>query len=92
MLPVVVGRRQTALHILYYSLQLFAVSLLLLPAARMGPIYVAAALVLGGVLVGHAVRVVRDNGNTAAMALFRYSITYLGLLFAAVAVDQLVRA
>jgi protoheme IX farnesyltransferase len=92
MLPVVRGRRETALHILYYSLQLFAVSLLLLPAARMGPIYLGAAVVLGGVLVGHAVRVVRDNGNAAAMALFRYSITYLGLLFAAVAVDQLVRA
>jgi heme o synthase len=91
MLPVVRGREETARHILYYSLQLFAVTLLLLPAARMGPVYLAAALVLGGVLVGHAVRVLRDPGNRAAMALFRYSITYLGLLFAAVAADALVR-
>ena len=91
MLPVVRGREETARHILYYSLQLVAVSLLLFPAARMGPVYLVAALLLGGVLVGHAVRVLRDTGNRAAMALFRYSITYLGLLFAAVAADALLR-
>jgi heme o synthase len=93
MLPVVRGRRETAQHILYYSLQLFAVSLLLFPAARMGPVYVSTAVVLGLVLVGHAVRVLRerDSGNRAAMALFKYSITYLGLLFAAVAADTLLR-
>ncbi|MGH2683510.1 MAG: heme o synthase [Actinomycetota bacterium] len=91
MLPVVRGRRETGLHILYYSLQLCAVSLLLFPAARMGPLYLGAAVVLGAVLVGHAVRVIRGTSNRAAMALFRYSITYLGLLFAAVAADTLVR-
>jgi protoheme IX farnesyltransferase len=91
MLPVVRGRRETALHILYYSLQLFAVSLLLFPAARMGLVYLGAAVVLGGVLVGHAIRVLRDSGNRAAMGLFKYSITYLGLLFAAVAADTLLR-
>jgi protoheme IX farnesyltransferase len=58
----------------------------------MGPVYLVAATVLGAVLVGYAVRVWRDGGGGAAMAMFRFSITYLGLLFAAVAVDQLVRA
>jgi protoheme IX farnesyltransferase len=91
MLPVVRGRRETALHILYYSLQLFAVSLLLFPAARMGPVYLSAAVVLGAVFIGHAVRVLRDARNRAAMAMFKYSITYLGLLFAAVAADTLLR-
>jgi protoheme IX farnesyltransferase len=91
MLPVVLGRQETARHILYYSLQLVAVSLLLFPAAGMGFLYLAAAVLLGGILVGHAVRVLRDGGNRTAMALFRYSITYLGLLFAAVAADALVR-
>ena len=38
----------------------------------------------------HAVRVVRQGTTRAAMALFHFSITYLGLLFAAVAVDRLV--
>jgi protoheme IX farnesyltransferase len=91
MLPVVRGTRETALHILYYSLQLFAVSLLLFPAARMGPVYLGTAVILGAILVGHAVRVLRDTSNRAAMALFRYSITYLGLLFAAVATDALLQ-
>jgi protoheme IX farnesyltransferase len=84
------GQRTTALHILAYSVLVFAVTLLLVPVARMGAIYVAAALLLGTVLVGHAVRVVRQGGTRAAMSMFRFSITYLGLLFAAVAVDRLV--
>jgi protoheme IX farnesyltransferase len=92
MLPVVQGRRETARHILLYSLLLLSVSLLLFPVARMGTLYLSAAAILGGVFVGYAVRVVRHGGTRPAMSLFRYSITYLGLLFAAVAADQLVRA
>jgi heme o synthase len=92
MLPVLRGSRETALHILLYSILLVAVTLLLVPAGGMGVVYVASALILGAALVGYAVRVWRDGGGRAAMAMFRFSITYLGLLFAAVAVDQLVRA
>jgi protoheme IX farnesyltransferase len=92
MLPVLRGRRETALHILLYSILLVGVTLLLVPAGRMGPVYLVAATVLGAVLVGYAVRVWRGGGSRTAMAMFRFSITYLGLLFAAVAVDQLVRA
>jgi heme o synthase len=92
MLPVVQGQRETARHILLYSLLLLSVSLLLFPVARMGTLYLSAAAILGGVFVGYAVRVVRHGGTRSAMSLFRYSITYLGLLFAAVAADQLVRA
>jgi heme o synthase len=101
MLPVVQGRRETARHILLYSLLLLSVSLLLFPVAGMGGFYLAAATILGGVFVGYAVRIIRqENGGSSprrqagesAMTLFRYSITYLGLLFAAVAVDQLVRS
>ena len=69
-----------------------AVSLLLYPVARLGALYLTAAVVLGVVLVGHAVRVLRERATTAAMALFRYSITYLGLLFAAAAVDRVLAA
>jgi protoheme IX farnesyltransferase len=92
MLPVVQGRRETARHIFLYSLLLLSVSLLLFPVAGMGRLYLAASATLGGVFVGYAVRVLRDGGTRSAMSLFRYSITYLGLLFAAVAADQLVRA
>jgi protoheme IX farnesyltransferase len=88
MLPAVRGPRETAVSILLYSVMVVAVSLLLYPVARLGTLYLSAAVVLGVVLVGYAVRVVRDRAGRTAMALFRYSITYLGLLFAAAAADR----
>jgi protoheme IX farnesyltransferase len=90
MLPVVRGRRETAVHIVLYSVLVTVVSLLLYPVAGLGGMYLTAAVVLGALLVGYAVRVLRDAGSRAAMALFRFSITYLGLLFAAAAADRLV--
>jgi protoheme IX farnesyltransferase len=92
MLPAVRGARETAVSILLYSVLVVAVSLLLYPVARLGALYLTAAIVLGVVLVGYAVRVVRDRATRTAMALFRYSITYLGLLFAAAAADRVIGA
>ncbi len=91
MLVVARGSRATAQHILAYSLPLFAVSLVLFPVADMGTLYLASALVLGGLFVVYAGRVARERDTRAAMHLFRYSITYLGLLFAAVAADAILR-
>jgi protoheme IX farnesyltransferase len=89
MLPSVRGRRATTIHILVYSVALVATSLLLWPAAGLGLLYVLSACALGAALVWYAVRVLRDARH--AMALFRFSITYLTLLFAAAALDELVR-
>ncbi|HEX9609674.1 MAG TPA: heme o synthase [Candidatus Limnocylindria bacterium] len=92
MLPVVRGEAETARQIVLYSIALIAVSLLLLPAAGMGWIYLGAAVVLGGLFLRLALRLRADAANgRAAIRLFRYSISYLTLLFAAVAVDALVR-
>jgi heme o synthase len=91
MLPVVRGERETTWNILLYSVLLFAVTLLLFPVARMGAIYLAAAVVLGGVFVSKAIQLWRRTTPALAWGLFKYSITYLGLLFAAVMVDRLVR-
>jgi protoheme IX farnesyltransferase len=92
MLPVVRGEAETARQIVLYSIALVAVSLLLLPAAGMGWIYLAAAVVLGALFLRLALRL-RGNAadGRAAIGLFRYSISYLTLLFAAVAADALVR-
>jgi heme o synthase len=90
MLPVVRGEAETARQIVLYTIALVAVSLLLLPAAGMGWVYLVAAVVLGGFFVQQALRLrsnVADGRN--AIGLFRYSISYLTLLFAAVAVDAL---
>ncbi len=89
MLPVVVGERETARRIVLYSALLVGVTLLLYPAAQMGRWYLAAALVLGAGLVGASLRLLRRPDT--AMSLFRFSNVYLTLLFAAIAVDVLVR-
>jgi len=90
MLPVVRGERATTWTILLYTVVLFAVTLALLPVARMGAIYLAAATALGVLFVAKAARLWRRTTPALAWSLFRYSINYLGLLFAAVMVDRLV--
>ena len=91
MLPVVRGEAETARQIVLYTIALVAVSLLLFPAAGMGWIYLAAAVVLGALFLWRALILRADAANgRAAIGLFRYSISYLTLLFAAVAVDALV--
>ncbi|MGH2707420.1 MAG: hypothetical protein ACRDJK_03905, partial [Actinomycetota bacterium] len=76
--------------ILLYALVLVGVSLLLYPAGRMGILYLAAALLLGAMFVVEAMRLRRDPTAQRAMSLFRFSILYLTLLFAAIALDRLV--
>ncbi|TMB82803.1 MAG: protoheme IX farnesyltransferase [Chloroflexi bacterium] len=92
MMPVVRGEAETARQITLYSLLMVAVSLLLFPAAGMGPIYLAAALALGAAFVWYALRVQRHLADgRAAINLFRFSISYLTLLFVAIAADSLIR-
>ena len=91
MLPVVRGEAETARQIVLYTIALVAVSLLLFPAAGMGLIYLVAAVVLGILFLWRALRLRADASNgRAAIVLFRYSISYLTLLFLAVAIDALV--
>lgn len=92
MLPVVRGGDETRRQILLYTALTVALTLALYPVAGMGPIYLAAALGLGGAFLVEAFRVWRRPSDRAAISLFRFSITYLGLLFAAMVVDQLVAA
>jgi protoheme IX farnesyltransferase len=95
MLPVVRGVPETTRQIGLYTVLLVALTLVLFSVDRMGPIYLGAALVLGAIFMWQAYRLWRvgtsDERSTAgAIRLYRYSITYLTLLFAAVAVDALV--
>jgi protoheme IX farnesyltransferase len=68
-----------------------AVTLVFAAVGHMGVLYVVAAAVLGAVFLGYAVRLRQLATPKAAMRLFQYSITYLTLLFAAMAADVLVR-
>jgi protoheme IX farnesyltransferase len=91
MLPVVGTLVATARQILLYTLLLWAVSVAFFAVGEMGLLYLAAAVVLGGVFTWHALGLVRDATAERAMRLFGWSITYVVLLFAAMAIDQLVR-
>jgi heme o synthase len=92
MLPVVAGLRTTAVRILLYTLLLWALTLVFAPVAGMGDIYIAAALVLGAVFTWRVVGLLRDSSPQAAMRVFTWSITYITLLFGAIALDELVRS
>jgi protoheme IX farnesyltransferase len=91
MLPAVASMRTTGTRILGYTLVLWALTLVFAPVAGMGPLYVAAAAGLGAVFTGLALQLLRTESPAAAMRLFSWSITYVTLLFGAMAVDQLLR-
>ena len=91
MLPVVRGERETLRQIVVYSAVLVALSFLLLPTRTVGLVYAVTAAVLGAGFLYLAWLLQRRPGPRAALALFRYSISYLSLLFAAMAVDQVAR-
>jgi protoheme IX farnesyltransferase len=90
MLPVVKGEDATRRQIFLYALALFGTTLLLVPAVGMGPIYLTAAVGLGGTFTYRALVLWRWPSDDRAWRLFRFSIVYLGALFAAVALDALV--
>ena len=92
MLPVVASLRTTAVRIVVYTVLLWALTLVFAPVAGMGDIYIAAALALGAVFTWRAVGLLRDSSPQAAMRVFTWSITYITLLFGAIALDQLVRS
>ena len=91
MLPSVAAFAHTARQIIIYTVALWGASLVFAPVAGMGLLYITAAVVLGGIFLFYALELRRTASPVQAMRLFTYSISYVTLLFAAMAVDQLVR-
>ena len=94
MLPVVRGVPETARQIALYSMLLVAISFVFFAVARMGWLYLVAAVVLGAIFLWRALVLWREAASperslAQAIRLYRYSISYLTLLFLAVAVDGL---
>jgi protoheme IX farnesyltransferase len=58
----------------------------------MGVVYLVAATALGGLFIWYAVQLLRSATPERAMRLFTFSISYITLLFGAMALDQLVRS
>ena len=92
MLPVVKGERAAVREMVVYSVIVFATTLVLPLVSDVGVIYSVAAVVLGVAFVAQAVRLARSINPERAIRFFMFSNTYLAALFAAVALDTLVRA
>ena len=96
MLPVVRGIAETSRQIGLYTILLVALTIVFGIVARMGVLYLAAAAILGAAFLWRAWVLWRQGtapeASTAqAIRLYRYSITYLTVLFAAVALDAVIR-
>ena len=88
MLPVTHGEHYTKLHILLYTLVMFAVTLLPYAIHMSGPLYLVCALLLGARFLHWAWVLYRDSKPHAAINTFKYSIWYLFLLFIALLADH----
>jgi heme o synthase len=90
MLPVVATLESTKNQIFAYTLVLVPASLTLLATGTVSWIYGGAAVLLGAMFIAEAWRLRSSEGPAGAMAVFRASITYLALIFIAVAADKLI--
>ena len=96
MLPVVRGIAETSRQIGLYTILLVALTVVFGVVARMGVLYLVAAAALGAAFLWRAYVLWRqgtapEESTAQAIRLYRYSITYLTVLFAAVALDTVVR-
>jgi protoheme IX farnesyltransferase len=90
MLPVTHGVAFTRLQVLLYTVLLVAVTLMPFVTGMSGLIYLAAAIVLNGMFLFHAYQLKISERTHLPMKVFRFSITYLMWLFAALLVDHYV--
>jgi len=90
MMPAVAPFGRVARQIIAYTLLVLAISMAFGWSARLGPVYWIAAVVAGAVFLAFAVGLYRHQTEARAMRLFGWSISYVTLLFGAMALDRLV--
>ena len=89
MAPLVWGERETMRQMLAYAVILVAITVLPVTFGAFGVLYLVCAVVLGALLIGGIVRMMRASEWTApAWWVYKYSLLYLALLFAAMAADR----
>ena len=88
MLPVTHGNAYTRQFILLYTVLLIPVTVMPYLSGMSGLIYLLAALSLGARFLWYAVKLKSDEGTQLPMRMFRFSINYLMILFAALLVDH----
>jgi protoheme IX farnesyltransferase len=92
MLPAVAPAEQVGRRMLTYTIALWASTLVLVPVAGLGWIYAVTAVVLGAMFTAGCVGLVRDPTPRRSMQVFAFSISYITILFGAMAADVLVRS
>ncbi|MGB5346873.1 MAG: heme o synthase [Woeseia sp.] len=88
MLPVTHGNAFTRQYILLYTILLVLITIMPYLSGMSGLIYLVTALGLGGTFLYYALRLRQDEGLELPMKVFRFSINYLMLLFAALLIDH----
>ena len=87
MLPVTHGVRETTHQIALYTGLMVAITLVFFAVAQMGLLFLAGAIVLGGLFLAQAVAMAREGTDARAVRIYKYSITYLTALFALIILD-----
>ncbi len=87
MLPVTHGVRETTHQIALYTVLMVAITLVFFAVAQMGLLFLAGAIVLGGLFLAQALAMAREGTDARAVRIYKYSITYLTALFALIIVD-----
>jgi protoheme IX farnesyltransferase len=88
MMPVARGELTTRVQIVLYSAQLVVLTLLPLPFQMLGVFYFVCAFALGGGLLLQAIRLLRNGSKLVARQTYKYTTSYLALLFLAMIADQ----
>jgi len=89
MAPLVWGERETMRNMLWYTLILVPLTLLPVAFGALGVLYLVCAALLGGWLLVGVIRVMRAADFTQpAWSVYKFSLLYLALLFAAMVVDR----
>ncbi|HEX7978723.1 MAG TPA: heme o synthase [Gemmatimonadaceae bacterium] len=89
MAPLVWGERETMRNMLWYTLILVPLTLLPVAFGALGVLYLVSAVLLGGWLLVGVIRVMRATDFTKpAWSVYKFSLLYLALLFAAMVVDR----
>jgi len=89
MAPLIWGERETMLNMVWYTLILIPITLLPAAFGAFGLVYALSALVLGVMLLAGTVQIARRaEWVPTAWRVYKYSLLYLALLFAAMVVDR----
>ena len=88
MLPVTHGVGFTALHIFLYTIIMFLITLLPFATLLSGWLYLLGAIVLGAIFIYWSIEILRGKNPKAPMETFKFSITYLMVLFVVMLADH----